>query len=259
MRLETFLQQSHISETTLIYELELATDVQKNILAPKPHVSGMDIAVSFLPAENIGGDCYDFLTLPNGKTIMYVGDVTGHGIPAGIVMAMANAFFSSLSDFCGSATDMLIRGNSLLQKKVRPGTFMTSVMCEWDEANGKLTYASAGHEQIVHYSARKKELSLCPAGGIALGMLPDITGVVTSREIDFESGDIVFLYSDGIPEAFTDDRTMLGMDNFLEIIKRHIHISDSECVAQNILQDVFAFMNGHQQMDDMTLIVARRE
>jgi serine phosphatase RsbU (regulator of sigma subunit) len=244
--------------TSLLKDLQLASDIQKQLIEPLPQVHGLDFEVSLLPAESIGGDCYDFLQVSPERALMYVGDVTGHGIPAGVVMAMVNSLFYTLSHFCQSPKDILIQGNQLLKNKIRQNTFITAVMCNWDVAREQFSYTSAGHEQIIHYSAKYNDIRMCSSGGIALGMVSDISEVIEERTVDLDAGDVLVLYSDGITEALSSSGEMLGIDRFKNTIFKNAKLQSATEIHYNILHDVLNFMEGETQHDDMTLMVIKR-
>lgn len=243
----------------LLKELALASDVQKRLIEPLPSIDGLDFEVSILPAESIGGDCYDFLKVSPDQALLYVGDVTGHGIPAGVIMAMVNSLFYTLSYFCNSPRDILIQGNNILKKKIRQNTFITTVMCNWDVASQQFSYTSAGHEQIIHYSARKKEVRMCSSGGIALGMVSDISDVIEEKIVNLERDDLLILYSDGITEAMSREGELLGLERFKEVICRNARYDSANEIHGNILNEVLHFMQGEVQRDDITLMVIKRQ
>lgn len=259
MSLENALSSASINIDHITRELEAAEKIQQHFFTPHPKVSGIDIAVTLTSAESVGGDCYDVLTLPSGRSLMYVGDIAGHGIPAGIVMTMVNSIFYTLSQFFKRPRDILIRSNELLYKRMRQETFATVIMGEWDASNSTFHYASAGHEQMIYYSARNKSLHLCTSDGVALGMLPDITSIIDEKAIQLSSGDFLVLYSDGITEAYSKQNHMLGMHRFLEIIKKHARCRSAQTLHEHIMKDIKSFAQNHPQMDDQTLMVLYRK
>ena len=189
-------------------ELELAKQIQDS-LVPKdeniPLTDDIEIAARLIPAEEIGGDMYDFLDFDKDRLLMYLGDVTGHGVPAGIVGSIASALFfgySTQSDL----KQIMLAVNNVLKVKTMTNMFMTLVLMEWDKLNRRFRYVSAGHEQILHYRAATADVVLEPAGGIALGMLPKIEAHMKVSEVDFQVGDYLVIYSDGIPEAWKNEK-----------------------------------------------------
>lgn len=250
--------QELVEKERMQQELSLASDIQKDLLPKKmPEYKGIDIFASVEPAEEVGGDCYDFIPLSEDRMIMYVGDVTGHGVPSGIVSAISNALIEGFSDLYNSLTELTIKLNHVLKKKTRSNIFITMVLCIWDSTKKEFTYVSAGHEQIMIYNAKKKEVTLANPGGLALGMLPDISNVVKQEEIPLKKGDVLLIYSDGIPEAWQTETEMYGMERFQESFKKNATLKTAEEVHDAVIDDVRTFMGKHKQMDDITLMVIK--
>ena len=243
-------------------ELELATQIQQQIIPAQdkiPKVKGLEIAAGLLPAEEIGGDLYDFLLRENDKLMMYLGDVTGHGVPAGIVSSISNALLYGYQGFA-DLKQIIIKVNHVLKAKTMPNMFMTLCLMEWDSANEKFSYVSAGHEKLIHFSTRDKKAKLTPAGGIALGMLPDISANVKIENVSLDVGDFIIVYSDGIPEAWNNKKQAYGMDRFVNFVQESaMKMNTAEELKKAILEDVKKFSGDFKQMDDITLIVMRRK
>jgi serine phosphatase RsbU (regulator of sigma subunit) len=257
-------QELEISTKALVYkervakELELAAKIQKDIL-PKtiPKVPGLDISAGLLPAEEIGGDSYDFLKLSDDELLMYLGDVTGHGVPSGIVVSVANAL---IYNFANTSTikDLLVSVNRILKEKTSSNMFMTLVMLKWIASQGKLKYVSAGHEQMVHFHAAEKKVTLTPAGGIALGMLNDISKTLNENEVLMEKDDTLIIYSDGIPECWKNEKEMYGMARLKRAVSEYSDLPTAFALRNALLADVKEFAGKYKQMDDITLIVLKR-
>lgn len=239
-------------------ELELAIQIQQQ-LVPKviPKIDGLDLAAGLLPAEEIGGDIYDFLMLDENQMLFYLGDVTGHGVPAGIVSSIASALFFGYA----SQRDLkkiLIEVNRVLKHKTMPTMFMTLCLMHWDALLKQFSYASAGHEQIVHYRVESKDIELKPAGGVALGMLPDISKTLSVVSVDLKPGDHLVIYSDGIPECWKDGKENYGMERLKQASIKFANLSTAAEIKDAILTDVKTFAGNYKQMDDITIIVVKK-
>lgn len=253
-----------ISTKALVYkervakELEIAANIQKDLLPKEiPKVAGLDIAAGILPAEEIGGDCYDFIKTPEGNLLMYLGDVTGHGVPSGIVVSITNALVYNYSGE-RDLKKLLIDVNRILKEKTSANMFITLVMMYWDIAAQKLKYVSAGHEQMVHYHAKDQKVTLTGAGGLALGMIPDISRVLKEVEVILEDGDALVAYSDGIPEAWKSESEMYGMANLKRAVNEYSVLPSALSIRNAILSDVKEYMGTWKQMDDITLMVMKK-
>ncbi|MFH1218388.1 MAG: PP2C family protein-serine/threonine phosphatase [Candidatus Peregrinibacteria bacterium] len=241
-------------------ELELATEIQQRLIPSKdeiPQAAGLDIAADIIPAAEIGGDMYDFMKSGDDRLLMYIGDVTGHGVPAGIVGSIASAVFYGYSAE-KDLKKIMVKANRVLKAKTMSNMFMTLCLMEWDSENGKFSYVSAGHEKLIHYRAKYRHVELTKGGGVALGMVPDISGHINLEEVELERGDFLIAYSDGIPEAWKEDKISYGMERFVKVVERFGDAKSSEIMKNAILEDVKEFCAGHEQMDDMTLIVIKR-
>lgn len=262
---ETFnkmAQDLEISTKALVYkermakELEVAARMQKQII-PKnlPQISGLDLAAALIPAAEIGGDCYDFIKLDDGSHLFYISDVTGHGIPSGLVVSIANALIYSYAN-SQSLKDILISANRVLKEKTAGNMFMTLLMLRY--AQGKLDYVSAGHPEMLHYFAKDKKVASQKGGGIALGMVPDISKMVNENSLEFSAGDCLILYSDGITEACSPRGEQYGLQRLKCALSEHAELGVAEAIKNALLADVKQFMDGAVQADDITLIVAKR-
>jgi HAMP domain-containing protein len=248
-----------IEKEKLSKELEIAGKIQQNLLPQVPTIAGLDMAASVTPAEAVGGDCYDFLKLDDQNHLIYLGDVTGHGVPASLVVAITNSLFYTMLEFFKNTKDIIVHTNKILKAKTEANMFVTAVLCNWNTTTNTFRYTSAGHEQIIHYHAADQSVSLCPAGGMALGMLPDISALVQEQEVKVADNDVLFLYSDGIPEAWKNEKEMLGMKTFQNIIQTICQKFVSALEIHNqIIKEVREFMGEYPQADDITLIVIKR-
>lgn len=263
---ETFNKMAadlQVSTKALVYkermakELEVAANIQKQIL-PKtlPSISGLDIATALVPAVEIGGDCYDFIQVDPDTHVIYLSDVTGHGIPSGIVVSIANALIYSYAK-SPSLKDILINANRTMREKTASNMFMTLIMLRYSK--GKLDYISAGHPEMLHYYAEKKKVVAERGGGIALGMVPDVSKVLNESSALFEAGDAIVLYSDGIPEAVNERGEQYGLPRMKRILQEAGELKTALAVKNALLADVKAFMGKAVQADDITLVVLKKQ
>jgi serine phosphatase RsbU (regulator of sigma subunit) len=240
-------------------ELELAKQIQQRII-PKiiPQVKGLDISAGVIPAEEIGGDCYDFLLPNDNELLFYLGDVTGHGVPAGIIVTIANALFYSYADRGLVLDEILTEVNEVLKAKSLPNMFVTLVLMKWMIKEAKFSYVSAGHEQIIHYVAKEDKVELLPSGGLALGMVKDISKLLKVQNVKLAKGDVLFIYSDGIPEAWKNEKESYGMDKLKETVKKYSKFPSALAIKNALMSDVYLYRQGYKQMDDITCVVVKR-
>jgi sigma-B regulation protein RsbU (phosphoserine phosphatase) len=239
-------------------ELDSAQDIQR-LLIPKiaPNISGLKITAKTRPASEIGGDTFDFFT-KNGRVIMYIGDSTGHGIPAALVMVMVDVLLETFIEIENSLQNILIRLNQYLKPHLKPSMFMTMILMEWLPAEKKLMWVGGGHEHLIHVKTLKGEVEVLKAGGLAVGMLADNSKFVKLSEIQLEENDFLVLYSDGIIEAKNVAGEIYTLNRLSEFLKSQAGADVStETLFEKIAVDVGRFMEGQKQLDDMTLIVMK--
>ncbi|MFH0838167.1 MAG: SpoIIE family protein phosphatase [Patescibacteria group bacterium] len=241
-------------------ELELAAKIQKELL-PKtlPTIENLDIAASLSAATEVGGDCYDFIVKEkDGNLLFYVADVTGHGVGAGLVSAINNALIPTLMDYCNSTEELVVNLNRILKMKTAPNIFVTSVIALWETKKGILQFTQAGHDPILHYRSEDDAVTELAHGGFAMGLIDDIRSKIKTEEVKTGKDDVFVLYTDGIPEAWKNEKENFGMDRLKESIKTHSKGKTAQQIHDGILKDVRDFMGDFPQADDITLLVVKR-
>lgn len=243
------------------HELELAKKIQQEIIPAKlPSVSGLDVSASVDPATEVGGDIYDVIPVSGSETVMYLGDVTGHGVPSCIVSAIASSLMFSYSGLL-DLKEILRNVNAVLKKKMMTTMFMTLGVVKWNSEKNLLSYVNAGHEPLMVCKAGSGaggEISMIDSGkGIAMGMVPDISEKLNEVSVEFGVGDVAVLFSDGIVEAWRNDKESYGIERLKEVVKKSCGLSADE-IRKAILDDVRIFTAGFEQKDDVTLVVIKR-
>lgn len=235
-------------------ELEIAAELQKEILPKEsPEVSGLDIVAKNRPAVELGGDNFDFIK--SGKnTFIYVGDVTGHGVPAALVMTMANSLIHSFVDIYDNAYDVVVNTNKQLKTRIKSTMFMTMLMLRWDEINQKMTYVGCGHEHLLVYRAKTGKCDSISSGGIALGMVPDNSKLIKEQELNLEVGDVMVLYTDGLTEGRNMAGEMYTLGRLIAAVERFAPEYGPDGIVNHVAIDYSRFVEDHVQDDDVTLI-----
>lgn len=246
------------SHKRIVKELSNAQEIQQ-MLIPKnaPPIKGLEVTAKTRPASEIGGDTFDFYK-KGERTLLYVGDSTGHGIPAGIVMVMVDALLETFIQMETNLSQMVIQLNTYLKPHLKPTMFMTMILLEWIPANKKLRWVGGGHEYILHVHTNKSNVEAIPAGGLAVGMLADNSKLVKEQELQLEENDFIVLYSDGIVEAKNVTGETYGLERLSTFLKgRASSEVNTRQLFEAIAVDVGRFMEGATQLDDMTLIVMK--
>jgi serine phosphatase RsbU (regulator of sigma subunit) len=201
----------------------------------------------------VGGDFYDFFELPEGRLGMVVGDATGHGMPAALVMATARSMLRAVAQASASPGDVLSRANDPLVMDIPPNMFVTCLYAVLDPESGHLSYANAGHDLPYrrHLSGDVEELM---ARGMPLGLMPGMG--YEEKEIVLGKGQSVLFYSDGLVEAHDPQREMFGFPRLQAFVAEH---GEQETLVDSLLDDLYSFTGeGWEQEDDITLLTLRR-
>lgn len=246
-------------EKRMADELSVAAQLQKDILPDKPpHISGLEIVAKTRSAVEVGGDNFDFVPYDSGnKTLMYIGDVTGHGVPSALVMTIVHTLVSIFAELKTNIYDIVVNVNRQLKSRIRSTMFMTMVMLSWDHKAQKMTYVGAGHEHLLIYRADTGECESMIAGGIALGMIPDNSKIVKEKELLLKVGDVVVLYTDGIIEAKNEQGEMFGLDRLKSNIQRFAPEYSPEGISYHTASEFSRYVGNAVQTDDISLIVVK--
>ncbi|HEV2006108.1 MAG TPA: PP2C family protein-serine/threonine phosphatase [Candidatus Limnocylindrales bacterium] len=239
-------------------ELDFARRIQLNLMpATPPQPAGWEIATAYRAARVVGGDFYDAFELPGpgGRIGLIIADVTGKGLTAALMMAFTRAVHRAAAYKGNSPADWLERTNRVLVRDARTGLFVTAIAAEVDPSKGMLRYASAGHEPALLARGSSHSVEELPAGGMLLGLAEPAP--TADREVVFESGDLVMLYTDGITDAVDPDGTRFGADRLAKAVARAWGRTAPEAVAE-VLGAVDRFVGSAEPADDLTLVAVRR-
>src|SRR5919112_1086261 len=233
-------------------ELRVARMIQHTLL-PKslPELEGHEIAAYYQPAREVGGDFYEFLRLPDGRLGLFVGDVSGKGVPAAIVMAITRTLLRSAYHL-GSPGEILKQVNDSLLPDIPPNMFVTCLAALLDRRTGRLQYANAGHD--LPYLRHAAGVSKLQATGMPLGLMPDMS--YEQKEITLEPGESILLYSDGLVEAHDPQREMFGFPRLQGFVGAH---PGGATLIDSLLAELERFAGEEwEQEDDITLVTIQR-
>lgn len=235
-------------------DLLAAQEVQKTLLPRRiPKVSGFQFAASSIPAKNVGGDLYDFITIDEKRIAFCLGDVTGKGLPASLLMANAQATLRSNTYSDITPRQCIERSNVLLYNTTAPDKFVTLFYGVIDTRDGSLTYTNAGqeHPMLIGRDGSVKRLS---AGGIPLGLLG--SAPYNEERIVPDVGDVIVLFSDGITEAANASNELWGEEALASVIEGS-RLEEPQVILERILDAVRLHAGAAPQWDDMTLMVIK--
>ena len=236
-------------------ELALAHKIQVNLLPKQPPViEGYDIAGKSLPAETVGGDYFDFMPMQEHYLGFCVGDVSGKGLPAALLMANVQATLRGQAFCSRSVAACLEQSNKLLYQSAPKGTFVTLFCGLLDTTRHQVGYANAGHNRPLLLRA-DGTLTTLSTGGLVLGVVP--THAYKEDEVALHPGDTLLLYSDGITEAMNEDREQFGEERLAATFERYRH-KPAAVMVERIIQAVEHHAGRAPQSDDMTLLILKR-
>jgi len=248
-------QQAEASERErMAQELRVARIIQQTLL-PKsvPALPGWQVTVHWQPARAVGGDFYDFLTLPDQRVGFIVGDVTDKGVPAAMVMATTRSILRTAAEREVSPGKVLERANELLCPDIPQNMFVTCLYVILDPATGRLEFANAGHN--LPYRRGSDGLHELRATGMPLGLMPGMN--YEQKEGFLERGETLLLYSDGLVEAHSPQREMFGVPRLEALMVDH---TGGPGLIEHLLAELAGFTGqGWEQEDDVTLVALERE
>ncbi len=243
------------SERIMKRDLSQAAEIQRRMLPEgAPEVPRADLAGFNAACRTVGGDYYDFFPYPDGRVAMTLGDVSGKGMPASIMMAELHARVQMLAEEPGDLGDFMTRLNKATCVKCPSNRFITFFFCVLDLNSGELRFANAGHNPPILVRANG-DAQMLEGGGPVLGILPDAP---YSEQLEcLNPGDMLVLYSDGVTEANNPDYDEYGEDRFVEVLQRD-HKAPAADIVEAVTKSLAEFTSGAPQADDITLAVAKR-
>ena len=256
----THLIDLAIGNNRMLSALELAEEVQQNLLPRDvPDIKGLDIAAKSIYCNKTGGDFYDFLNVPqdsDDKLSVVVGDVSGHGIAAGLLMATARALIRSRSAQPGDLSQIVTEVNRNLTLDVyETGRFTTLFYLMIDPLKQLLKWVRAGHDAALLYDPADDSFEELYGSGLALGL--DETYQYEENEWKgLATGQIIYIGTDGIGETFNPEGKLFGKEPIKEIIRQNAAASAAE-ILKAILTALNRFRQGLEPEDDVTLVVVK--
>jgi serine phosphatase RsbU (regulator of sigma subunit) len=236
-------------------EFTLARTIQQGLL-PKapPVVPGLEIAGASHPAQETGGDYFDFIPMSDGHWGIVIGDASGHGIGAALLVAETRAYLRALALTCTDPGEVLGSANERLVEDISADHFVTLFLGRLDPLTRSLVYSNAGHLAAYVLNGRGEVKLILQSTGLPLGV--DATRDFPNRPaVQLDPGDLLFLLSDGIPEATAGDGPQFGIGRTLEVVRAHRHEPPGEIIAA--LMHQVREWSRNAQADDMTAIIIK--
>ncbi len=235
-------------------ELEIARGIQRNLL-PKniPQYKNFDLAVLNLTSQQVGGDYYDIIPLDDNSFCIAIGDVSGKGVPAALLMANLQAFLKTICRQGMQIEEATALINDLVSENTSDGRFITFFWAMFEDKNKKLNYVNAGHNPPL--LIREGKIHKLEKGGIIFGVMKTFTPYL-SEKIDLRKDDIIILFTDGVTEAKNKNDEEFS-DEKLESLSLNINSFNASEIVGKIKDEVQFFAQGTTQSDDITLVVIK--
>ncbi len=260
-------QSAQIIENARLYEeekalvgmreqIKLAAQIQQDLL-PKapPRLEGYDIAACSIAAQMVGGDYYDFVRVGETRWMICLGDVSGKGLPASLLMATLQATLRGQTALDKAVRETIARSNRLIYQSTDPEKFATLFYAVLDASAGSLSFCNAGHEYPMLFAKSGAAPARLVTGGMALGVLEEFP--YEEDVAKMVPGDTLIVYSDGIPDAVNEFDQPFGEDRLRACVTEHAGESAADIMAR-VVDSVKAHERGSPRIDDLTLIVVKR-
>ena len=241
--------------------LELARAVQQRLLPRDiPKLRNFDLAGLCRYSDETGGDYYDFIDLEEiepGRVSTALGDITGHGVGAALLMASARAMLrSNIRYYRDDLSRILFEFNNQLTNDTDPDKFITLFLGMLDDQARTLIWATGGHDPALWYRKKNDQIEELQSGGVPIGFVPDMN-FEKAGPVELEKGDVVVIGTDGIWEAHNQNDEMFGKERLMELIKINKE-EKAQDICQNIVHSVLEFCSERSPEDDITIVVIKR-
>ncbi|MDX1638907.1 MAG: PP2C family protein-serine/threonine phosphatase [Balneolaceae bacterium] len=246
-------------EERIKQELQIARDVQQSFLPVRtPEVPELDLAAICKPAYETGGDYYDFIPLDNHRLGVAIGDVSGKGIQAAFYMTFTKGVLHTLCRETESPAEVLKKANRLFYENAQRGTFISLIYGIVDTRRMTFSFARAGHNPILHYSAAQNSLSELQPNGLGLGLTisESFDNNIEERTLRLGREDLLVLYTDGVVESLNTNHKFYGTERLRTLIESRKN-KNARDVLTDLVTDVTGFSGDAQQHDDMTIMVIK--
>jgi sigma-B regulation protein RsbU (phosphoserine phosphatase) len=237
-------------------ELEIAQQIQESFLPHTiPVIKNYDLAASSIPAQEVGGDFYDFIPITDKQTGLTIGDVSGKGIPAALFMAFSRTLLRAKACRNPGVGRMIESVNNFINDEPHSNMFVTLFYSVLDNAQNTLTFVNAGHNPPLLLRKKNGDIIRLSTGGVVLGAMKGLK--MNEKTIDLQAGDLLVLYTDGITEAINQQEDQFGEGRLIELLKENQELSSGD-LKNLIIDQVYDFASRTPQADDITLMVLKR-
>lgn len=254
-----FLYEELSQQERLKHELKIARRIQlASLPQTTPQIAGLDIAGISIPAQEVGGDYFDYLNGKPDEITVVVGDVSGKGTSAALYMSKVQGIMRSLNDFGLSPRELFVRANQLLIRDLEKQYFITAIGAAFHAGANQLVVARAGHAPVYHYNARSCKVDEWIPRGLGLGLTgnPKFSDELEELTIPYAPGDVFLFITDGITEAQNSEGLEFGDENLVKVLCNR-HEESAKRIRDSIVAAVNRFATDLPQHDDLTVVVVK--
>jgi sigma-B regulation protein RsbU (phosphoserine phosphatase) len=260
-------QSAHVIENARLYheeqslirlqeEMRLAYEIQVDLLPKEqPVLPGYQIAGKSIPSKEVGGDYFDFIPSGDNRLAFCLGDISGKGIPAALLMANLQATLRGQTLLGNNSKSCVSFANEMLYQNSAPNKFATLFYGIIDSSKNELSYCNGGHNNPFFFSHDNK-LTTLDKGGLIVGIMPSV--IYEEDTIPFNSGDLLVIFSDGITEAMNNTEEEFGEQRLIDVILQNKN-EPAKDLIEIIIKKVQEFSGIQSQMDDITLVIIKRK
>lgn len=249
-----------IEQRQLQEELELAANIQARLFpAVLPGLAGCELAARNRPALQCGGDYYDVLPTVEpgecGPHLLCVADVSGKGLPASLLMSNLQAILRTSLGYRPDLVNLAVRTNKLLHAATPADRYATAILAKFEPATGKCTFINAGHNggALIRVDG---EVETLKTTGPPLGLWLDLPFIC--EHLDLFPGDVLNLYSDGVPEAFNSRDEVWGDERLMKCLIQYRHMTPERIISK-VFEEIDSFAGDAPQHDDITMLILKRK
>lgn len=250
------LIEETIAKQRLEEELSLAKSIQSRLLPQKmPQLKGYDLHGINLPSKQVGGDYFDVIDLGKNEIILTVADVSGKGMPASLLMSNLQAALQTLCDENYSLAQITAKLNNLIHRNTSVDKYITFFLLKLNTVDGRYQYVNAGHNPPYHFQANL-DFSTLDAGGLILGMMPDV--VYETGQGILDRGECITMFTDGVTEAMNEQNREFEEKRVIEFFRRSALRGSAEQLNLKLIEEITAFAGDPTQSDDVTILTIKR-
>jgi serine phosphatase RsbU (regulator of sigma subunit)/anti-sigma regulatory factor (Ser/Thr protein kinase)/transposase len=256
-------QKGMMENERMQQEMQVAQEIQHTLLPREfPQIEGYEIGATYRAAKEVGGDYYDFFWVDPTTLGIVVADVSGKGVPGSLVMTMIRTAMRLEARGNRSSSSVLGKVNQHVTADMKRGMFVTMFYIILDSRNRSINFSSAGHNPMILYREKTKEVYFLKPKGFPVGIdLPEedmFEKSMALQKVSLEKNDMLVIYTDGITEAMNPESDQFGEDRLTKVIKENAHLTPAEFV-EKLNEAVAQFTRGAEQNDDITVVAIKEK